>query len=636
MDVQTGSLTISNISITDAGVYKVQIISVEISNKRFTVSVYAPVSIPSIKNLSEMRECQTPGKNLSHVHIAEPTVVRAAVKDEVEKVEVAEGATVTLSTDLTEIKSDDVIRWTFGAADTRIAQLLSGNTFTDYDERFKNRLQLDTQTGSLTISNMSTSDSGPYKVLISSDQVTNKHFNVTVYGLLYVGGEELIRLQELEGNTVTLHTGGISGVQSNAQIQWLYKSRNVDISITNSLFIRGEIITDYYSDRFRDRLQLDRNSGSLTIRNISRKDSGVYKLQTITKGTLSPLSSFTVTVYAPVSKPVIRNQPQIHTGTSKEICFLLCTVENGKDVNLSWYEEKERISSFASTDSSERLYLPLNITHLNSPYTCVAANPVSNQTTQLNLMELCYNTGLLCVAGEEVVRLQELEGNTVTIHTGMTGVQSDAQILWFYQPEKTDIRIVNSLVIRGTVTTDYDRDRFRDRLQLDRNSGSLTIRNISREDSGVYKLHIITAISSEWSFRVDVYESQRSMTLSWFKGREMLNQTSDSEHSAELTLPLEVNEDEHDIYSCVTTNPVTNRTTTLNINQICPHDTGDTGFCGLAEFISRLVFSVLLAVVTIGLLIDHIKIYSERRTSPSHNLFYLFRYFGFWLYLLPV
>ena len=114
-------------------------------------------------------------------------------------------------------------------------------------------------------------------------------------------------------------------------------------------------------------------------------------------------------------------------------------------------------------------------------------------------------SGLLCVAGEEVIRLQELEGNTVTIHTGRTGVQSDAQILWFYGPESAEVKIVDSLVIRGEIITDYNRDRFRDRLQLDRTSGSLTIRNISREDSGVYKLHIITGHHSVWSFSVDVY-----------------------------------------------------------------------------------------------------------------------------------
>ncbi|KAI4874014.1 hypothetical protein NFI96_006748 [Prochilodus magdalenae] len=98
-------------------------------------------------------------------------------------------------------------------------------------------------------------------------------------------------------------------------------------------------------------------------------------------------------VKAPASKPIIRNQAGRRSVSQRESCSPLCSVENGKDVNLSWYEGEERISSITSTDSSERLYLPLNITHLNCPtYTCVAANPVSNQTNQLSITELCPNT----------------------------------------------------------------------------------------------------------------------------------------------------------------------------------------------------------------------------------------------------
>ncbi|KAL6466542.1 hypothetical protein MHYP_G00243460 [Metynnis hypsauchen] len=227
-------------------------------------------------------------------------------------------------------------------------------------------------------------------------------------GLLFTAGEEVVRLQKLEGNTGTVHTG-LTGVQSDAHILWFYRSENADIRIVNSLIIRGEIITDYYSERFRDRLQLNRTSGSLTIRNLSREDSGVYKLHIIT-GSIS-VWSFSVDVYAPVLKPVIRNQAEKRSASLRESCSPLCSVENGKDVSLSWYEEKERISITSSSDSSERLYLPLNKTNPDcSTYTCVAANPVSSQTTQLNITELCYNnTGLFsvhcCGSVEFVVRL---------------------------------------------------------------------------------------------------------------------------------------------------------------------------------------------------------------------------------------
>ncbi|XP_072526823.1 CD48 antigen-like [Salminus brasiliensis] len=202
-----------------------------------------------------------------------------------------------------------------------------------------------------------------------------------LYCLLFTAGEEAVRLQELEGNTVTIHTG-LTGVQNDTQILWLYGSEKADVNIVICQVFRGETKTEYNRDRFRDRLQLDRSSGSLTIRNISREDSGVYTLQII-RGSFS-VWSFRIKVYAPVSTLVIRNQ------TSNESCSPVCSVENGEDVTLSWYEEKERISSISRSDSSEHLHLSLNRTFPNIyTYTCESANPVSHETAQLNIAELC-------------------------------------------------------------------------------------------------------------------------------------------------------------------------------------------------------------------------------------------------------
>ncbi|KAL7855594.1 hypothetical protein AOLI_G00191980 [Acnodon oligacanthus] len=112
--------------------------------------------------------------------------VRAAVKDEVETVEVTEGVNVTLRTDLTGLKSDDIMRWTFGTTDTRIAQLVNSGTVSFYNGIFTNRLNLDKQTGSLTISNISFIHSGVYKQQLISEQVSNKQFRVTVYATVPV------------------------------------------------------------------------------------------------------------------------------------------------------------------------------------------------------------------------------------------------------------------------------------------------------------------------------------------------------------------------------------------------------------------------------------------------------------------
>ncbi|XP_060773192.1 signaling lymphocytic activation molecule-like isoform X1 [Neoarius graeffei] len=210
--------------------------------------------------------------------------------------------------------------------------------------------------------------------------------------LLCAAGDETVTLQEVEGTTITLHTG-ITGIQSDAQILWLYGPEKAEEKTLISQVFKGETVTEI-SERFKERLQLDRISGALTIRNISRNLSGVYLLHVLT-GRLSS-RTFSVSVYAPVSAPVI-NQRGNRSLSSTEPCFLLCSVENGEDVKLSWYRENERINITNNTDLSVPLNLTLQIQHPENnrnSYICVSANPVSNKTTSLNIAQLCYNSGL--------------------------------------------------------------------------------------------------------------------------------------------------------------------------------------------------------------------------------------------------
>ncbi len=113
--------------------------------------------------------------------------------DEVKLVSVIvnEGDSVTLRTDDPDIQRVDVIRWRFEQQKSPVAEInrTAGifNTFDGPDERFRGRLELDHQTGSLNITNITTEHAGLYKAEISSTR--SKHtihytqsFNVTVSG----------------------------------------------------------------------------------------------------------------------------------------------------------------------------------------------------------------------------------------------------------------------------------------------------------------------------------------------------------------------------------------------------------------------------------------------------------------------
>lgn len=102
-------------------------------------------------------------------------------------VSVMEGDSITLNSGVTEILRYDRIMWFFGPSETRIADIYN-QVITIYDQsvRFKDKLRIDSQTGSLTIKNIRTANSGLYKLNVLSQRgVSHKTFTVTVFGKTY-------------------------------------------------------------------------------------------------------------------------------------------------------------------------------------------------------------------------------------------------------------------------------------------------------------------------------------------------------------------------------------------------------------------------------------------------------------------
>jgi len=92
---------------------------------------------------------------------------------------VVEGRDVTLSSDTYIVK--DEVKWLFN--DEILASGKNGdiNKTSYHGERLKNRLELDHETGSLTIKNIRTSDTGVYHLKFLTLGIERK-FRVTVNG----------------------------------------------------------------------------------------------------------------------------------------------------------------------------------------------------------------------------------------------------------------------------------------------------------------------------------------------------------------------------------------------------------------------------------------------------------------------
>lgn len=109
--------------------------------------------------------------------------------DKVKSVSVMLGDSLSLHPDVTDVQNYDVICWRFQHGISPLAELSrkTGNVFIrddHLDERFRNKLKLDIQTGSLTIKNTRMEQSGLYEVEITSTSTYTIHqiFTVTVSG----------------------------------------------------------------------------------------------------------------------------------------------------------------------------------------------------------------------------------------------------------------------------------------------------------------------------------------------------------------------------------------------------------------------------------------------------------------------
>ncbi|XP_042604673.1 uncharacterized protein LOC122141410 [Cyprinus carpio] len=291
------------------------------------------------------------------------------------------GNSVTLNSGLTEIKDNDVVQWRFGYENTLIAEInKQTDSVTVYDDvldgRFRDRLKLDNQTGSLTIRDTRYEHNGVYEL---EGKSLRKSFSLTI----------IDEISMKEGDSLTLNSG-LTEIKDD-EIQWKLVLEDILIAKikkqTNSMTVYEEIL----DERFRNRLKLNKQTGSLTITNTTTQHAGVYEL-------------------------------------------LINNVR--KRLFLAVYDE-----------------------------------------------------------------ISVKEGDSLNLNSGLTEITKGEMFVWLYMNEI----IIKSFFDNITVNEDVLDGRFRDRLKLDKQTRSLTITNTTTQKNTSYILYTVGSKQSLKAFRVSVY-----------------------------------------------------------------------------------------------------------------------------------
>nr|XP_055072857.1 uncharacterized protein LOC129452840 [Misgurnus anguillicaudatus] len=245
---------------------------------------------------------------------------------------------------------------------------------------------------------------------------------------------------------------------------------------------------------------------------------------------------------------------------------------------------------------------------------------------------------LIGVFGDEVKSVSVMEGYSLTLHNNVTEIKIDDQIQWSFE----DTVIARFYSVPEESFVDVLNWRLIEKLQLNDQTGGLTITNITTQHTGLYNITIKSEQMMTFRFYVTVYAhlpvpditrdssssskcvvlcsvlNVRDVSLSWYKGNSLLSNISVSDLNIRLSLPLEVEYQDNNTYSCVVNNPIRKQTQHLNITHLCQTCSDCVGCCGSTEAVIRLVFSALVGVAAVAVLIYDIRLNrDEQKRRPK-------------------
>ncbi|XP_073721391.1 uncharacterized protein [Misgurnus anguillicaudatus] len=368
----------------------------------------------------------------------------------------------------------------------------------------------------------------------------------------------------MTGDSVTLNTY-LTDIHEDDVIWWRFGEGE-------SKSLLAEIVKHkiwYASGRFRDKLQIsDSKSGDLTIMNMKIKYSGLYEAEiNIANGASTSYKRFNVIISA--SPPVIHSRPGdavSFTVMEDESVTLPCNAQTQRDAFVMWRfgDERALIAEFDMEDNKTSVYdgtdgsfkdrLKLNdqtgdltITDSKSKHSGLYQLKVSSnkqtlyKTFSVTVREAGLSSGgkaglciffLLVIAAViaagwilyrrrvselqyEMKTVSVIEGKSVTLNTEMTEYDpKDHEIIWRFGDKGHMIAQIHKKTNDASFVVD---ERFKNKLQLDKTTGDLTINDFTIRTSGDYHMEItrstrINRFTTSKTFRVVVHVDTINVT----------------------------------------------------------------------------------------------------------------------------
>ncbi|XP_056614076.1 obscurin-like isoform X2 [Triplophysa dalaica] len=298
-----------------------------------------------------------------------------------------------------------------------------------------------------------------------------KNLSLLLCSLLLNGvfGDTEDNVSVKEGDSVTLQINPEVINRAEDLLLWFNDTNvaKIDLEVKDSQ-------PKYTDGRFRDRLNLDRQTGSLNITHITSKDTGEYKLEIIRKdGTI--YKTFRVFVIEELIKVSVMEGDSItlKTGSTAKRDDVKWKL-NGTDLTDSNHEVKNQTGD-------------LNIVNIRRDQS-------GDYRVEINGRGFISHKTYSVKISDEVESVSVIEGDDYTLHTDATRTKTEDVIEWKFK---------NSLIAYSNKTTS------KGRFHID-SVGSLIITNIRSEDSGLYDVYITGSKIIHKRFKVTVTEPSQS------------------------------------------------------------------------------------------------------------------------------